>query len=84
MDAFGYFVVAALACCLVLPFLNAWAWCLRDLRRDYTLDSSARAQWLGALLLLSVVAIPLYVSGPGRERWDPRSLWWPWKRSQQP
>jgi hypothetical protein len=40
-----------------------------------------RTQWLVALLFLSDVFIPAYVSvGPGRERWDPRMLWWPWKR----
>jgi hypothetical protein len=80
MNILGYIVVAALACCLVLPLLNALAWCLGDLRRDSMVDSSARAQWLGALLLLSVVAIPMHVSGPGRKRWNPRTLWWPWRR----
>ena len=81
VDDLGYLVLAGLVCCLALPFLHAWAWCLADLRRDGRLDSDARAQWLGALLLLSVVAIPMYVStGPGSARWDPRMLWWPWKR----
>jgi hypothetical protein len=42
---------------------------------------AARSRWLVLLLLVSVLAIPMYVdSGPGRERWDPRTLWWPWKR----
>ena len=59
----------------------AWAWCVADLLRDDAVDSSVRTQWLVALLFLSVVFIPAYVSvGPGRERWDPRMLWWPWKR----
>jgi hypothetical protein len=81
MDAFGLIVAVALACCLILPYIHAWAWCLTDLRRDATLDPPARSQWLVMLILLSVVAIPMYVSGgPGRERWDPRMLWWPWKR----
>ena len=50
----------------------------RDLRRDRSRDASARSQWLFALIVFSVVAIPMYVSsGPGKERWDPRLLWWP-------
>ena len=80
VNLLAYILVGVLACGLALPYLHAWAWCLADVRREHMLDSSARAQWFGALLLLSVVAIPLYVSGPGRERCDPRSLWWPWKR----
>jgi hypothetical protein len=77
----GYIAVAAVVCCLVLPFLHTWAWCLADLRRDTALEPAARSQWLGMLILMSVVAIPMYVSsGPGRERWDPGMLWWPWKR----
>jgi hypothetical protein len=75
-----YILMGALVCGLALPYVHAWAWCLADLRRDRMLDTSTRTQWLGALLLLSVVAIPLYVSGPGSERWDPRALWWPWRR----
>jgi hypothetical protein len=81
MDDLGYIVVAAVVCCLLLPFVHAWAWCLADLRRDTTLEPPARSRWLVLLLLVSVLAIPMYVnSGPGRGRWDPRTLWWPWKR----
>jgi len=81
MDALGLIVAVALVCCLVLPYLHAWAWCLADLRRHTSLEPPARSQWLVMLILLSVVAIPMYVSnGPGRERWDPRMLWWPWRR----
>ena len=62
----GYIAVAAVVCCLVLPFLHAWAWCLADLRRDTALEPAARSRWLGMLILISVVAIPMYVSsGPG-------------------
>ena len=81
MDGLAYIVVAGMICCLVLPFLHAWAWCLADLRNDTTLEPAARSQWLGMLILISVVAIPMYVSsGPGSARWDPRMLWWPWRR----
>lgn len=81
MGVLGYALLAGLVCCLALPFLHAWAWCLADLRHHATLDASARARWLGALLLMSVLAVPMYVgTGPGRERWNPRMLWWPWKR----
>jgi hypothetical protein len=76
-----YLLLALVVCVVALPFLHAWAWCFADLRRDRTLDQTARSQWLFALVVLSVVAIPVYVSsGPGKERWNPRLLWWPWKR----
>ena len=81
MDVFGYLALVGLVFCLGLPFLHAWAWCLDDVRRDTTLDPSTRARWVGALVLLSVVAIPMYVSsGPGGSRWDRKQLWWPWRR----
>jgi hypothetical protein len=81
VSGLGYLLLAVLVCVLLLPFVHAWAWCVADLLRDDAVDSSVRTQWLVALLFLSVVFIPAYVSvGPGRERWDPRMLWWPWKR----
>jgi hypothetical protein len=75
-------LVVVLTAVLVLPFVRVWAWCLADVvhcAADF--GTPNKAQWLVALLLFSVFAIPAYVTfGPGRERWDPRMMWWPWKR----
>lgn len=82
MENLASLVVIVFAVLIALPFARAWAWCLADLRDHATdLDSPSRGQWLAALLLVSVFAIPAYVTvGPGRGRWDARTLWWPWKR----
>ena len=81
MDGYAPLFAAVLVMVLLLPLVRVWAWCLVDLRDDSAIDQSTRAQWLMMLILLSVVAIPAYVTvGPGRERWDARMLWWPWRR----
>jgi hypothetical protein len=82
MDNLLPILVAVLTLMVALPFVRVWAWCLADLVHSVAdFNTPTKAQWLVALLVFSVFAIPAYtIFGPGKERWDPRMLWWPWIR----
>lgn len=63
---------------VLLLVLRLLAWCLTDVLSDRTLTQYERTMWLAFLLVVSVVAVPLYVTvGPGADRWD-SSMFWPW------
>ena len=75
-------LAAVLIFVIALPVLRIWAWCFADLfGASSSLDPAITAMWALTLLTLSLIAIPAYATiGPGRDRWDPSMLWWPWKR----
>lgn len=74
-------LVAVPVLLVALPLLRIWAWCVADAIGAAGLDATTTGFWAVALLFFNIVAIPAYVLfGPGRERWDPQMLWWPWKR----
>jgi hypothetical protein len=74
-------LIAVLVLVAAFPLLRLWTWCLSDLFGDAALDTASRGTWALALLVLNLPASLAYVAiGPGRDRWDPRILWWPWIR----
>ena len=75
-------LTAVLVIVIALPVIRIWAWCVADLLRNAVPgDTANTALWLVMLIAFNVVGIILYVGiGPGRDRWDPDMLWWPWKR----
>jgi hypothetical protein len=69
-------VVVALAALLLV--LRLLAWCLTDVLRDPTLTQYEQSMWFVFLLIVCVVAVPLYITvGPGSNHWD-SSMFWPW------